>query len=98
MKNTVASAAPNHVDEREVDEQSPPNQEHQIRLESHSVGERPADKRRRYDREHHLISNEHIHWYVGASRYVTEFGVWCHAMEERHVQIAIDTSMSSAET
>ena len=52
------TAAPHHVDEREVDEQQPGRQEYPVGLERHPVRKRAGDERGRDDREHHLVRAE----------------------------------------
>ena len=64
------AAAPDHVDEGEVDEQQPANEEDQVGAEPHAVGERAGDQGRGDDGEHHLVREEHEvrnRWVAGAA-------------------------------
>ena len=54
-------AAPDHVDEGEVDEEQPEREEDQVGLEADAVGEGPGDQRGGDDREHHLEDHEDQH-------------------------------------
>ena len=53
------AAAPEHVHERVVDRELPDDEEEQIRLEGDAVREGAGDQRRRDDREHHLVGDQH---------------------------------------
>jgi hypothetical protein len=81
------------VDEREVDEQQPQDYEDQVGAEADAIAERTGDERRRDDREHHLIRDEHQHRDlsvpVGRAR--------CDAGQEGHVEVADDPAFASAE-
>ena len=55
-----ARDAPDHVGQREVDDDHPDRDEEQNRGELHAFGDRADDQRRSDDREHHLVHRKHI--------------------------------------
>ena len=55
-----AGHAPDHVGQREVDDEHPDRDEEQNRGELHALGDRADDQRRGDDREHHLIHRKHV--------------------------------------
>ena len=55
-----AGHAPDHVGQREVDDEHPDRDEEQNRGELHAFGDRADDQRRGDDREHHLIHRKHV--------------------------------------
>ncbi len=58
--------APDHVGEREVDEDHPPHDERHDRGVFHSLGDGAHDERRRDDREHELVHREDALRHPGA--------------------------------
>src|SRR6476469_9656159 len=56
----VPPFAPNHVGERNVDDEMPHRNERDIRAELHAVRDRPRYKRGCDDREHELVESEHL--------------------------------------
>jgi hypothetical protein len=52
-------ASPDHVHEREVDEDQPAREKQHVRGESHPVREGAGDERRSDNGEHHLVAEEH---------------------------------------
>ena len=83
------AAAPDHVDEREVDAEQPRRQEEHVGLERHAVREGAGDQRRRDDREHHLVGAEDDHRdrRIDRRRHVER-----DAAQERPVEIADDAA------
>ena len=83
------SAAPDHVDKREVDADQPGREKQHVGLERHSIGEGPGDEGWRDDGEHHLVRTEDDHRDGGVDRRRHVEG---DPGEERPVEIADDSA------
>ena len=76
--------APDHVGEREINDEHPERDEQQDRGELHAFGDGADDQRRSDDREHQLIHGEHVVRNPGG---VIGVGIRIHALEKRQSKV-----------
>jgi len=88
------TVAPDHVDEGEVDEEEPGDEEDEVGFEVDAVGEGAADEGRGDDRDHHLVDDEDEEGDGVVARHGRGGG---DAYEEDVVKVADDCAVSAAE-